>query len=190
MDLPVMLLVCISLAIDCFAVSLAAASTMPSERLRIALVFGVSFGVFQTMMMIIGWYAGAGIVGLVSRVSPFVAFSILSLIGGKMIYEGAWGDDVMEERDYFAVATILVLSIATSIDSLGVGLSLAFIDGNILIIAGYAGIFSFLFACAGAFLGGILARKYGERFEILGGIILIGIGIWILLEHAAPLSFL
>jgi putative Mn2+ efflux pump MntP len=85
------------------------------------------------------------------------------------------------------LSSILILAVATSIDSLGVGLSLGLIAGNILLVALAAGIISFLFASSGAMLGGFMSEKFGEKIEILGGVILIGIGLQILLEHLSPI---
>ncbi|MCU0631806.1 MAG: manganese efflux pump MntP family protein [Methanolinea sp.] len=187
MDLPIIILVGISLAIDCFAVSLAAATSNPSRRIHLALVMGAFFGLFQAGMMLLGWVAGSAMVNQISGFDHWFAFIILSLIGGKMIYEGLFGGEERKKPDYFSLSTLLILAVATSIDSLGVGLSLAFVAQNIFLVAFLTGVISFIFACTGAMLGGILSRRYGERFEILGGIILIGIGLRILLEHNAIL---
>ncbi len=187
MEIPLVILIGISLAMDCFAVSLAASAACPSRRIRIALAFGISFGVFQSGMMILGWSLGTAIVALVSGVARWIAFGILSLIGGKMIWEGVWEREAGWNADCLSPATILILATATSIDSLGVGLSLGFVDSAIYLITFVVGAVAFIFSCLGAVLGGALAEKFGKKFEVLGGIILIGIGVWILLGHlAAP----
>jgi len=117
----------------------------------------------------------------------WIAFAILSLIGVKMLYEGIRGDADRMHRDYFAPSPLVILAVATSIDSLGVGLSLAFVEDSILAVAVAAGAISFIFSFTGAMLGGVMTRRFGEKTEILGGVILIGIGIRILLEHSALL---
>lgn len=183
MDLLLIIFLGISLAMDCFAVSLAAATSYPSKKISLAVIMGTFFGVFQAGMMLLGWGLGSGLTDLISDYDHWIAFIILSLIGGKMIYGGIWGDADGRKPDYFALSTLLVLAIVTSIDSLGVGLSLAFVAENILAVAAAAGVISFLFACAGAMLGGIMTGWFGEKIEILGGMILIGIGLRILLEH-------
>ena len=185
MDFALIVLVGISLAVDCFAVSLAAAAASPTQRVNLALVLGTAFGLFQAGMMLLGWLAGSALVEQISGIDHWLAFVILLIIGGKMIYEGLTGGEERERRDCLLLPTLFLLAVATSIDSLGVGLTLAFVTQDILIFASVAGIMAFLFACAGAMLGGILAAKYGKGFEVLGGIILIGIGLRILLEHLA-----
>jgi len=187
MDLPLIILIGISLSMDCFAVSLAAATSTPLQRVRLAIILGVAFGSFQAGMMLLGWGAGTTLIGLISGIDHWIAFIILSLIGGKMIYEGIRGDSGREHTDFLSLSSILILAVATSIDSLGVGLSLGLIAGNILLVALAAGIISFLFASSGAMLGGFMSEKFGEKIEILGGVILIGIGLKILLEHLSPI---
>ncbi|HOT03628.1 MAG TPA: manganese efflux pump [Methanolinea sp.] len=187
MDFILIVLVGISLAVDCFAVSLAAASSTPTRRMNIALGLGTTFGLFQAGMMVLGWLAGSALVEQISGIDHWLACVILLIIGGKMIYEGVMGGEERERRDCLLLPTLVLLAVATSIDSLGVGLTLAFVTQDILLFASVAGVMAFFFACAGAMLGGILAAKYGEGFEVLGGIILIGIGIRILLEHIAGL---
>lgn len=187
MDFPLILLVGMSLAVDCFAVSLAAAAAAPTQRVNLALVLGAAFGLFQAGMMVLGWLAGSALVEQISGIDHWLAFVILSLIGGKMIYEGLKGEEGREKRDCLLLPTVVILAVATSIDSLGVGLTLAFVAQDILLFASVAGTMAFFFAGAGAMLGGILAAKYGEWFEALGGIILIGIGLRILIEHLAIL---
>jgi len=185
MDFALIVLVGISLAVDCFAVSLAAAAASPTQRVTLALVLGTAFGLFQAGMMLLGWLAGSALVEQISGIDHWLAFVILLIIGGKMIYEGVTGGEERERRDCLLLPTLVLLAVATSIDSLGVGLTLAFVTQDILIFASVAGIMAFLFACAGAMRGGILATKYGKGFEVLGVSILIGIGLRILLEHLA-----
>lgn len=185
MDLSLIILIGISLAMDCLAVSLAAATSNPSQKIRLAMVLGISFGVFQAGMMLLGWGAGSTLIGAISGIDHWIAFIILALIGAKMIHEGIRADPDRDERDYFSLPSILILAIATSIDSLGVGLSLGLVEGNILLVAFVAGVVSFLFACSGTMLGGVMNERFGRNTEILGGVILIGIGLKILLEHMA-----
>lgn len=185
MDFLLIALIGISLAVDCFAVSLSASTADPSRRLRIALVLGSAFGMFQAGMMLLGWAAGSALVEQISVFDHWIAFFILSLIGGKMIYEGLTGEEGCRKSDCLYLPTLFILAVVTSIDSLGVGLSLAFVAQDIFMVATVAGLMSFIFAFAGAMLGGILAGKFGKRFEILGGIILIGIGLRIIVEHLA-----
>lgn len=168
---------------DCFAVSLAASTTKPSVRFRIAFVLGLSFCVFQTGMTLAGWAAGSSIAFLIGGYDHWIAFAILGIIGGKMVYEGLREREVRKPVDYLSIPTVILLSLATSMDALGVGLTLGFLESGILGTALVIGLVSFLFAYSGAILGGSLAREFGSRMEILGGIILIVIGSRILVGH-------
>lgn len=187
MDTSLIIFIGISLAMDCFAVSLAAGTSHSRRKFSLALILGTFFGVFQAGMMLMGWGLGSALYALIMHFDHWIAFAILSLIGVKMIYEGIRGDADRMHRDYFAPSPLVILAVATSIDSLGVGLSLAFVEDSILAVAVAAGAISFIFSFAGAMLGGVMTRRFGEKTEILGGVILIGIGIRILLEHSALL---
>jgi len=185
MDLLVVLFLGISLALDCFAVSLSAASHGQGKRLGLGLVLGSCFGVSQAGMLLAGSFAGYFMVDLISGFDHWVAFGILLAVGLKMICEGVKGNGEGGEKNFFSLGTLIALSVATSIDALGVGLSLALIAESILVVALAAGVVSFLFSVVGALLGGRLAERFGNRFEVIGGLILIVIGTRILLEHAA-----
>lgn len=187
MDLFLILFLGISLAIDCFAVSLSAGSRSPEKRLHIALVLGTCFGVFQGGMLLAGFFSAGFLVFLVPAFDHWVAFGILLVVGLKMVYEGISEREGDKVKNYFSLVTLLALSFATSIDALGVGLSFALIGDGIVIMSLIAGVMSFLFSVAGTFLGGRLSERYGEKFEIIGGMILIAIGTRILLEHMTQL---
>lgn len=182
MNLFTISVIAIILAMDCFAVSLAAGTTIQfSERLKLALWLAVPFGFFQFMMTLAGWAAGAETISFVSGFDHWAAFLILAVIGGKMIYEG-----YQEEEDRIRVydaATILLLSVATSIDALGTGLSLAFLGAHIWLSATLIGLISFIFAVAGVLFGRRLGYHFGRRMEIIGGILLVMIGMRILFLH-------
>jgi putative Mn2+ efflux pump MntP len=183
MDLFLSLLLGAGLAMDCLAVSLAASTTNPALKIRIAFVLGVSFALFQTGMTLAGWAAGSSVVSLIGEYDHWVAFLILGIIGGKMVYEGSTGGEERDPVDYLSIPTVILLSLATSMDALGVGLTLGFLESGILGTALIIGLVSFLFSCGGAVLGGSLARQFGSRIEVLGGIILIVIGARILVGH-------
>ena len=184
MELPTVLLIAIALAMDCFAVSLAAGTVTKERRLLTAGVMGIFFGFFQTAMAVIGWAAGSWIATMIGFIDHWIAFAILVIIGGKMIIEGFRGDD--EPGSFsLAIPTLLVLSVATSIDSLGVGLSFALLSTGIVSAALIIGIVSFIFSFAGVMFGSRLAVRFGRPVEIAGGIVLVIIGIRILFEHLA-----
>jgi putative Mn2+ efflux pump MntP len=181
MELFTVFAIAVILALDCFAVSLAAGASQVSGKLRLAITLAIPFGLAQFAMTIAGWAAGAQTVSFISGFDHWVAFLILAFIGGKMIYEGYWGEE--ERIVIYNASTILILSVATSVDALGAGLSLAFLQANIWFSSMIIGITSFLFALAGVLLGKRLGQHFGRRMEIAGGIILLMIGIRIVVEH-------
>jgi putative Mn2+ efflux pump MntP len=184
MDLVTILLISIALALDCFAVSLAAGIESGDARLRNAVRIALAFGAFQAGMPVIGWIAGRSVLDYISGFDHWVAFLLLSLIGLRMIREGISGDGE-EKAIRLDTAALLVLSVATSIDALAVGVSFAFIDAGILVPCLIIGLTTFGISLAGAFLGEALAERAGKLMEILGGVVLIGIGIRILVTHMA-----
>jgi putative Mn2+ efflux pump MntP len=182
MDLFMVLLVAVALAMDCFAVSLAAGTTIGEERVRAAITIALIFGLFQAGMAGVGWAAGTWLEFFITSFDHWVAFLILSVIGVHMIYEGMAGNPE-EVRDYLSPTVLLLLAIATSMDSLGVGLSLALLSTPILVPAILIGLVSLLFSFSGVMIGSGIARRLGKPVEIAGGIILILIGIRILIGH-------
>jgi putative Mn2+ efflux pump MntP len=177
------LVIALALAMDCFAVSLAAGTVTKEKRVLTAAVMGIFFGFFQTAMAVIGWAAGTWIASMIGFVDHWIAFVILVIIGGKMIIEGLRSDDKKTGSFSLAIPTLLILSVATSIDSLGVGLSFALLSTGIIYAAAVIGIVSFIVSFAGVMFGSRLAVRFGHPVEIGGGIVLIIIGIRILFEH-------
>jgi putative Mn2+ efflux pump MntP len=184
MNFSLILLVAIGLAMDCFAVSLAAGTKILNGKIRAGLIIGGVFGGFQAVMALLGWAAGTRLELLIASFDHWVAFLILSLIGLKMIYEGISGEDD-EKRDYLAPGILLMLAFATSIDSLGVGLSLALLSTGILLPSLIIGVISLVFSFSGVMIGDRLASRFGKPVEIGGGIILMIIGLRILANHLA-----
>lgn len=181
MDLPTLFLTAVGLAMDCFAVSLAAGAKAGGERLRTAILLGCAFGGFQAAMTLAGWAAGEGVITLISGVDHWIAFGLLLLIGVKMIREGIAGGE--EAPVSIRAVPLLLLSIATSIDALAIGIGFAFLSVDILPAAAIIGVVSFAFAVAGVQVGGRMYRFLDRKMEVLGGLILIGIGVRVLLDH-------
>lgn len=182
MNLPEVLVIATALALDCFAVALAAGTTITSGKLRVAASIAITFGIFQALMTAIGWVAGTWLTVFISAYDHWVAFILLAVIGLKMIREGVSGESE-ETRDYLSLPVLLVLAVATSLDALGVGLSFAVLSVPILIPATVIGVISLLLSFAGVFIGSRLAGRVGRPVEIFGGIVLLIIGIRILFEH-------
>ncbi len=179
-------LISISLAMDAFAVSLGigTAGEIPARRGKIRLAS--HFGIFQAGMTALGWVAGATIVRYVEDFDHWIALALLAYVGVKLIRSGFDKDGKAFKKDPSTGKILVILSIATSIDAFAVGLSIAFINIPILTSVIAIGVVAFLLSIAGLYAGTRLSAKFGKRMEILGGLILIGIGIRVVLTHLFP----
>lgn len=182
MEFITLLLVAISLAMDAFAVSIGKGLSLKRVHLRHAMSAGLWFGGFQALMPIIGYLLGHSFAHIVERVDHWVAFGLLVLIGLNMIRETLSGDNESHDAD-FGFRKMFVMAVATSIDALTVGITMAFLNVNIWIAATVIGIVTFAFSAAGVSLGSKLGAKVGSRAGIVGGVVLIGLGTKILIEH-------
>jgi putative Mn2+ efflux pump MntP len=176
-------IIALGLAMDAFAVSIASGVTIQQMRLRQTLTIALSFGFFQGIMPILGWMAGLGFREHIAAYDHWLAFLLLAGVGAKMIYESFQLED--DECDEFCMTggRLLLLSIATSIDALAVGLSLSFINVTIFLPALMIGVVTFILSYAGVMIGKKAGHLFEGKIEIAGGLILIGIGFKILLEH-------
>ncbi len=170
------------LAMDAFAVSVADGSRTPRLRLRRAFALALAFGLFQGLMPLIGWAAGLGFKDFISSADHWVAFGLLGLVGGKMIYGDLRGKAEAEKRPPAGATTLLVLAVATSIDALAVGFGLTFVE-SILLPALVIGVVTFSLCFAGVHLGHRYSRFGGGKAQTAGGVILVAIGVKILVEH-------
>src|SRR4030042_1221085 len=182
MDTLSLLLIAFGLAMDAFAVSISNGTTIKHQRTNNALRIGIFFGSFQALMPLIGWLAGLHLRDFISGVDHWVAFGLLSLIGGKMIYESTKIEDDKEIRS-LNLFVLFLLSLATSIDALAVGLSFAFLKISIATPIIVIGIVTFMLSFLGVLVGNKLGHFFENKMEFLGGLILIGIGIKILIDH-------
>lgn len=183
MDMFTMVLIAVGLAMDSFAVSITSGVTTKNLRIANALKIAMFFGLFQAGMPIIGWLAGLSVIELISGIDHWVAFGLLSLIGCKMIYESIKREPREKKITPMNAYVLLILSVATSIDALAVGLSFAFLKIYIATPIIVIGTVTFLLSFIGVFAGNKFGHFFEKKIEITGGIILIGIGIKILLEH-------
>ncbi len=183
MDLLTPALIGIGLSMDCFAVSLAIGTTTKTRLIYAAAIIALCFGAFQAGMTVIGWAAGVSLIGLISAYDHWIAFILLAIVGGKMIWEGLRGDDDEAPIEVIRIIPVIILSFATSIDALAVGISFGVLQTAVLIPALIIGIVCFGISFAGVMLGERLETFLGKKMEIFGGIILILIGIRILTEH-------
>ena len=176
--------IAIGLAMDAFAVSIAAGLTLKTVDARQTFRLAWHFGLFQALMPIIGWLAGLSIEHWIAPVDHWIAFGLLAVIGGKMIYEALKdADDEVRRGDPTKGWSLVLLSIATSIDALAVGLSLALLGVSIWWPAVVIGLVAGAFTVVGMQLGTRFGALLGRRMEVVGGIVLIAIGVKILFEH-------
>ncbi|MBC8207870.1 MAG: manganese efflux pump [Desulfobulbaceae bacterium] len=178
-----LIFIAVALAMDAFAVALAAGVMLHPVNKRQLFRLGFHFGLFQGMMPVLGWVAGLSIQNLISNIDHWIAFGLLTYVGGKMIHEALNPDNERSKTDPTRGKTMIMLAIATSIDALAVGLSLAVIGVSILTPAVVIGITAAILTVIGMLLGGRIGQIWGKRVEIVGGIILIGIGVNILYQH-------
>ncbi len=180
-------LIGVGLAMDAFAVSVCKGLAMQKVHKKDVFVIGVFFGGFQALMPFIGWILGTRFEQYIVEFDHWLAFILLSLIGGKMIYE------VVKEKDDetgnekmdmpLDIKELFILAIATSIDALAVGITFAFLSYPLVQSVAIIGITTFFISAAGVFIGNIFGNKFKKKAGFAGGVILILIGLKILLEH-------
>lgn len=183
MEFATTLLLAVGLAMDAFAVSISGGAALREGRRRWALAIGALFGGFQAGMPVLGWLGGVSLASFTAAYAPYIAFLLLALIGGKMILEAVRGEGESVQFANGGVAMLLLLAVATSIDALAVGITFAVLNTPILLPVLTIGAVTFALSAAGVFIGSSFGHILGEKAGLLGGVILIGIGLRILLEH-------
>jgi len=186
MELFTILLIALALAVDAFAVALASGVSLCQVNGRQTFRLAFHFGLFQAMMNIIGWTAGLTVRTLLENIDHWLAFTLLALVAAKMIKDSIAGrEEEAKKIDPTRGYTLVMLSFATSIDSLAVGLSFSVLNISIWLPATIIGIVATLMTIVGLRLGCLLgaASRIGSRAEIAGGLVLLGIGINILHQH-------
>jgi len=184
MDLLNLLALAVALAMDAFAVAVVAGLAVNPLTKRHVFRLSFHFGLFQGLMPTIGWFAGVTIHKYISAFNHWIAFGLLAFLGGKMLHSAfAVGEGTTKTSgDPTSGWSLVMLSVATSIDALAVGLTLGLIGSKILVPVLVIGVVAALFTILGMHLGRRVGTRWGRKVEILGGFILIGIGIKILLE--------
>jgi len=178
------LFIAIGLAMDAFAVSLAAAASGLAKGRRAAFRLSFHFGLFQFMMPVIGWYLGSRIARHVSAYDHWVAFGLLACVGVRMIRTGLKEEESQDYRtDPSRGMTLVTLSVATSIDAMAIGLSLAMVRVSIWYPCIVIGVVTATLSLVAIRLGTRLGAAFGRRMEIVGGVILLLIGIRIVASH-------
>lgn len=183
MSLLTIFLLAVGLGVDAFSVAIGIGAANKNRSWLPVVRLSFAFGIFQFVMPLIGWLAGSTVVQMIETFDHWTAFGLLALIGGKMIWEGFERENDEEKSDQTSGWPLLLLSIATSIDALAVGFSLSLLKTPVLFPALIIGVVCFIMTAIGMIFGKGLARIFGRKVEILGGLVLIAIGVKILMEH-------
>lgn len=175
----------LSMSADACAAAMArGASTRPS--VSTAITSGLVFGVIEAVTPLLGWSVGLVASSYIAAIDHWVAFVLLGAVGGKMVFESVGRLGKSEERELSrkgGIATLILTAIATSIDAAVVGVTLALVKVNIVIVALAIGLTTFTLATAGLLIGRAVGARFGPIVELTGGVGLIGIGVGLLLEH-------
>lgn len=172
----------LSLSVDAFAVSVGRGAALGRPRLQEALRTGAVFGLVEAVTPLIGWAAGVAASTFVSAIDHWIAFALLAAVGLHMIYE-AIADGPEKSAKGSSLAVLLVTAVGTSLDSMAVGVSLALLQVNIIVIACTIGLTTFLMSSGGMLIGRLIGAKFGRFAEIAAGIALTGLGVMILWQH-------
>lgn len=176
------LFLALSMSSDAFAAALGKGARLERPGLGEALRTGLIFGGIETLTPLIGWAAGRAASSYIETFDHWIAFGLLLVIGGKMIWDSL-KRDAEEKPKSHSLAVLALTAVGTSIDALAIGVSLALIDANIIVNALAIGAATFTMVTIGVLFGRYLGEKFGRYAEAAGGVILIVIGLKILLEH-------
>ncbi len=182
MRLYELLIIAVSLSMDAFAVSICKGLSTGRPRLGHCLCCGGWFGGFQALMPLLGWLLGARFQGMIVSVDHWIAFGLLGLTGFNMVRESRAGE-AEELNGSFSPRAMLPLAVATSIDALAVGVTFAFLQVDIVPAVLFIGATTLVLSAIGVKVGSIFGDRLKSKAELAGGLILIGMGSKILLEH-------
>lgn len=186
-----LLLLALGVSADAFAVALGKGLQLRAHVLRTALVFATAFGLAQAVMPLLGWLLGSAFADAIAPFDHWISFGLLTLVGGKMLWEAlspeapadAEHPEHVHDIEAFTTREVVLLSIATSIDALAVGVSFAFLNVDVAVAVTSIGLVTFALSFVAVFIGYRIGTRFRRPAEILGGLVLIGIGTQILIEH-------
>lgn len=176
-------LIGVGLAMDAFAVSICKGLAMRRMNYKKAIIIAAFFGVFQALMPALGYVLGTTFANKIAAIDHWIAFILLALIGANMIKEALSSDDDECQDDSLRLGDLIMLSIATSIDVLAVGITFAFFNVSLLLSVSMIGIITFIICVIGVKVGNVFGEKYKSKAELAGGLILIVMGAKILIDH-------
>lgn len=190
MSLNSIILIGVGLAMDAFAIAITCGVIIKGLKVRNILKVGIFFGVAQGIMPLIGWIAGYSFSSYIIKVDHWIAFGLMSIIGGKMLYEASKGECETGGFDPLDNKTLFLLAIATSIDALAVGISFAFLKVNIYSAITIIGMITFAICAVGVILGKQFGCVLKDKAQFLGGAVLIFMGAKILNDHINLTSYI
>ena len=176
-------LIGVGLAMDAFAVSICKGLAVRRMNYKKAIIIAAFFGVFQALMPALGYVLGTTFANKIAAIDHWIAFILLALIGANMIKEALSSDDDECQDDSLRLGDLIMLSIATSIDALAVGITFAFFNVSLLLSVSMIGIITFIICVIGVKVGNVFGEKYKSKAELAGGLILIVMGAKILIDH-------
>ncbi|MDD5328105.1 MAG: manganese efflux pump MntP family protein [Phycisphaerae bacterium] len=183
MELPAIIAIAMSLAMDAFAVSVVTGAAYKELHIRHTLRMAMFFGGFQAFMPAVGYLAGLTVRQYISDYDHWIAFAILAAVGLKMIYESFKIKSERRAMHPANLAMLLALAVATSIDALAVGITLSLITSSIIAAIIIIGVVTFVLSCVGVTIGKRFGHFFESGIEAFGGLVLIGIGVKILIQH-------
>lgn len=189
MSLFELFVIAIALSMDAFAVAICKGLSLQLITAKKALTVGLYFGIFQAVMPLTGYFLGTQLAGQITAYDHWIAFVLLALIGLNMIRHSVGEDDCEEVNSSLSPATMLPLAVATSVDALAVGFSLALLQVRIVPAVLFIGIITLVLSMAGVKIGNLLGARYKSKAELAGGVLLVLMGVKILLEHLEIIRF-
>lgn len=186
MSLLDLILLAVAVSMDAFSVAICKGLSLQTLSWKPVLIVGAYFGLFQALMPLLGYFAGAKLASFIENIDHWIAFILLAILGIQMIHE-ARTSEACPVGD-FSFKSMFPLAIATSIDALAVGVTLAFLKVNILSTVLFIGAATFGFSCLGVVIGNYFGQRFEKPAQIFGGLVLIFIGSKILVEHLGLLG--
>jgi len=183
MGLITIIIIAVGLAMDAFAVSIVSGSAYKQLKIKHIFRIAVFFGAFQAIMPLIGSLAGMSVKQYLENYDHWIAFGLLSAVGAKMIYESFKITPAKQNFNPSNIFILLILSVATSIDALAVGITLSFLEVSIAIAVVIIGLVTFVLSYLGVFIGKKVGHFFESKIEAAGGLLLIALSLKILLEH-------
>lgn len=183
MSLFAIILLAVSMSVDAFAAAVSRGAALGRPRAKEAIRTGLVFGTVEAITPVIGWAAGVAASGMVQAVDHWIAFTLLAGVGAHMLYASVWrrrDGDAPVGRSF---TVLMATAIGTSLDAMAVGVSLAFLDVNIVVIAIAIGLTTFLMSSGGMLVGRLIGQRFGRIAEAFAGVALAGLGVSILVEH-------